>query len=103
MKKILLFTFVIIALSACGNSDEKEDIMDNANHEGAVETQISVEHIDDQSDVIVTTHKIWIKGTQHKTVEKRDTIPSLGNFSETNDNGEQIAGKKDYELYITIK
>jgi hypothetical protein len=101
MKKILFFTFASFLFSACG--EEKQDLTENVNHEGAVETQLNIEHLENNMDVLISTHKIWVKGNLHKTIEQRDTIPALGNFSETNDKGESIQGKKDYELYITVK
>jgi hypothetical protein len=102
MKKILFFTFVSFLFSACGE-EEKQDLTENVNHEGAVETQLNIEHLENNMDVLISTHKIWVKGNLYKTIEQRDTIPALGDFSETNDKGETTAGKKDYELYITVK
>jgi hypothetical protein len=103
MQKILLFTFSLLLLAACDDDNSKEDLTENVNHEGAVETVLNIEHLDNQLDVLITTHKIWVKGNLFKTIEKRDTVPSLGDFSETNDKGETVTGKKDYELYITVK
>jgi uncharacterized lipoprotein YajG len=42
MKKILFFTFASFLFSACG--EEKQDLTENVNHEGAVETQLNIEH-----------------------------------------------------------
>jgi|JI7StandDraft_1071085.scaffolds.fasta_scaffold205485_3 hypothetical protein len=102
MQKITILLFALLALQSCGE-EEKQDLTQNVNKEGAVETQISIEHIDNQSDVLITTSKIWVKNSLFKEIVNRDTVPSLGDFSETNENGQQVQGKKDYELYITVK
>jgi hypothetical protein len=102
MQKTLFFSLLLCSLVAC-DDDAKNDLTENVNREGAIESVLNVEHLDNQTDVLITTHKIWVRGSQYRTIEKRDTIPSLGEFSETNDNGENVKGKKDYELYITVK
>ncbi len=102
MKKIVFLAFVAFLFSACG-AEEKQDLTEKVNKEGAIETQLNIEHLENNMDVLISTHKVWVKGTLYKTIEQRDTIPALGNFSETNDKGEAVQGKKDYELYITVK
>ncbi len=102
MQKILLLIFVGFSLASC-KDEPKQDLQQTVNKEGAIETQISIEHIDNQQDVLVSTNKIWLKNNLYKEIVHRDTVPSVGDFSETNDKGEQVTGKKDYELYITVK
>lgn len=96
-----IMAVALLLLASC--SDEKEDVVEQINKEGAVETKMSVEHIDNQYDVIVTSHKTWVKGNLVKDITHRDTIPALGDFIETNDKGEKVQGKKDYEIYFTAK
>lgn len=105
MKKILLFA-ALISFFAC-DQEEKEDLTNNVNKDGAIETELSVEHLDSQYDILTTTYKIWIKNELTKTIVKRDTLPALGEFdadSADNEGSEsKVKVKKDYEFYITVK
>lgn len=98
----LLFT--IASLSAC---EKKEDVTETVNKSGSVETAVAINHLDDSQDELVTTHKIWVRFDVFKTIEYRDTIPSLGTERTTaeNEDGDtkQVEVKKDYEIYITVK
>ena len=105
MKKLTLFLFLplsILAFQAC-NEDKVKEVQKN----GAIETSIQVDHLNDSLDVMITTNKIWFHKVLAKTVIHRDTLPSLGITSEEaeNDNGEtkNVFLRKDYEIYITVK
>ena len=95
----------VVLLLSC-NSDN-EDITASVNKNGAVETSVTVSHLDSTHDVLVTTHKIWVHYNAYKTVLYRDTIPTLGaeQTMAENDNGDSrnIQVRKDYEIYITVK
>jgi hypothetical protein len=88
-------------------NDKNEDVTDAVNKSGSVETAVHISHIDTESDELVTTHKVWVKNNVYKTVEYRDTIPSLGteNTVAENEDGDtkSVSVKKDYEIYITVK
>jgi ABC-type polysaccharide transport system permease subunit len=97
---------ILLAVTAC-SKQEKEDVTTEINKAGSVETAVTVNHLDSAYDVIVTTHKVWRNLQEFKTIEYRDTIPSLG---ETNTEAENADGdtknvrvKKDYEIFITVK
>ena len=105
MKKISLFFFLplaIIAFQAC-NEDKVNEVKKN----GAIETSIQVDHLNDSLDVLVSTNKVWAHNVLVKTTMHRDTVPGLGIATEEaeNDEGEtkNVTLKKDYELYITVK
>lgn len=100
--KLLLALVFAVLLQSCGD-EEKEDVTQTVDKTGAIETVLSTEHVDNQSDVLITTYKIWAKGSLVKEIVRRDTLPSLGDFSETDEDGKKVQGKKDYELYITVK
>ncbi len=103
---ILAFTFF---LGACGDDEPTNDLVQNGgiDHDGAVETAISIDHLNDQYDIITTTHKAWVKGSEYKTFVHTDTLPSLGSSMEDvkTENGEEktTSVRKDYESYITVK
>jgi hypothetical protein len=105
MKKLLLFATLILVF-AC-EQEKKEDLAENVNKEGAIETELSVEHLDNQYDILTTTYKIWANNALTKTIVKRDTLPTLGEFDadSTDDQGNEgkVKVKKDYEFYITVK
>lgn len=98
--KALLALFMIA--TAC---EDKE--LQQITKEGAIETVLTVNHLDENHDVIVTTHNIWIKNQMVRKVEYRDTIPTLGTTVHEAENNEgltkAVALKKDYEIYITVK
>lgn len=103
MKYKILSVFVIAALfQSCGN-EEKEDVAQAVDKTAAVETVLSTEHIDNQYDVLISSYKVWNKGLLVKEIIHRDTVPALGEFSDTDESGKTVKGKKDYELYITVK
>jgi hypothetical protein len=97
---ILSALFVLIA--GCNDNEVKQ-----FSKEGAVETILNVDHLDDTHDIIVTTHKIWVKNELIKTTVHKDTIPTLGLTYEpvekSDGNMKTVPIKRDYELYITVK
>ena len=107
MKKILLLPSLLF-IFACGNEETpKEDLTNNVNKEGAIETELSVEHLDNQYDILTTTYKIWSKNNLYKTIVKRDTLPTLGEMEadapDNQGNENKVKVKRDYEFYITVK
>ena len=97
---------ILLAITAC-NKQEKEDVTNDVNKAGAVESAVTVSHLDSANDVLITTHKVWRNFNEYKTIEYRDTIPALG---ETNSEAENTDGdtktvrvKKEYEIFITVK
>ena len=109
MKPIVLAILGAAAMFLLFSCDEKknEDITQTVNKEGSVETAVQVEHLDSTFDILVTTHKIWAKNQEVKTVVYRDTLPSLGmttTDAENQDGDKKIVRvKKDYEIFITVK
>ena len=75
MKKPIPFLFLLIFVFISG-CDENE--VQQISKEGAVETIMNVDHLDQTHDIIITTHKVWIKNQLAKTIIYKDTIPSLG-------------------------
>jgi len=105
MKKISLYlvlSLVLLTFQAC-NEDKVNEVKKN----GAIETSIQVDHLNDSLDVLISTNKVWAHNVLVKTTIHRDTVPGLGIASEEaeNDEGEtkNVYLKKDYELYITVK
>ena len=106
MKKLLLIPAIMIAaiaLQGCDNEDETRQV----NKEGAIESELTVVHLNDSLDVLSTTHTIWKAGKYRKLIVHKDTIPSLGviNTEAENKDGETktVPVKKDYEFYVTVK
>lgn len=106
MNKLRLLLVVIVpalAFQGCNNEDKVKNVSKN----GSIETSITVNHLSDSLDVLISTNLVWIHNTLVKTTVHADTIPSLGIDMEEaeNDNGEirNVLIKKDYELYITVK
>jgi len=96
----------IFLLSAC-EEKKNEDLTSDVNKNGSVETSVTVQHLDSLNDVLVTKHTVWVRGTQFKNLEYRDTVPALGIESKTAENSAgdatTVAAKKDYEIFITVK
>ena len=109
MKKI--FTIVITIISAivfysC-EEEKQEDITNEINKNGSVETAVSVSQLDSANDILITKHTVWVKGNKFKELEYRDTVPALGMETKTAENSDgdtkTIEVKKDYEIFITVK
>ncbi|GAA4748361.1 hypothetical protein [Flavisolibacter ginsenosidimutans] len=103
----LPFSILCLFLISCSNSDDNEDLTTSVNKNGSVESSITVAPLDSTHHVLTTRHKVWVHDTVYKTIEYRDTLPSLGNEITTaeNENGDTktVNVKKDYEVYITVK
>lgn len=95
-----------MSIIACNDSESKEDEVESVDKKSAIETELSVQHID-SADVLVTKHKIWKNNKLFKEIIKRDTIPSLGDTLQAVEDeaqNEHIAKvKKEYEFYITVQ
>lgn len=108
MKKIKFSLLVLggLALTACNSKESKEDEVSSVNKKGAIETELSVQHLD-STDVLITKHKIWKNDKLFKEIIKRDTIPSLGDTIQAQEDDAGISqvakAKKDYEFFITVQ
>jgi len=104
--KIAILLSGLMITSACEEKEYKEDEVNSVDKKSAVETELSVQHID-SADVLVTKHKIWKDHKLFKEIIKRDTIPALGDSLQTiedeNGNEHTTNVKKDYEFYITVQ
>ncbi len=94
-------------LSACGSSNDDEDKTQTVDHNGSVETSVSVQHADSTHDVILTTHKVWLHASEYSTVVHRDTIPALDSLRTEGEDSQgdthPVQVKKDYQIFITVK
>ena len=106
LKLTIALTIMVLSITACSN-DKKEDVTNDVNKAGSVETSVTVSHLDSTTDVLVTTHKVWRNLIAYKTIEYRDTIPALGETNTEAENADgdkkQVKVKKDYEIFITVK
>lgn len=110
MKKIKIIQLVLIGgaivFQSC-KDEPNEDLTNTVNKNGAIETSVTVTHLDSVNDILITKHIVWLKGNQFKNIEYRDTVPSLGmeNTTAENKDGDtkKVQVKKDYEIFITVK
>ena len=106
LKKILsAITLGAIILTSC--DDKNEDITQDINKNGAIESAITIEHADSLHDVLITKHNVWTSGVISKSIVYRDTVLALGYMKAEAENQEgetqKVAVKKDYEIFITVK
>jgi len=103
--QISLLLLGMLSLHSC-NEEYKEDEVSNIDKNAAIETELSVKHID-TADILITKHKIWKNNKLFREIIKTDTIPALGDTlisGEDKDGYDQTAKtKKDYEFYITVQ
>ena len=105
----ILLVFSATLLVSCGDGNENDDKVEtkDISHNGSIETQLTTEHLPDNRDVLVTTHKVWSNGVLASEVRHTDTIPALGNgnvqAADVQGNATTATGQKDYEFYITVK
>ncbi len=108
MNKLISFVvtaLLLICFTAC--DDKNNDITSSPDHDGSIESAITVNHLDSLHDILITKHRIWNHFMEYKTIEYRDTIPTLDIERTTgeNQNGDTVSVhvKKDYEIFITVK
>ena len=106
LKFTITLAIMVLSITACSN-DKREDVTNDVNKAGSVETSVTVSHLDSTTDVLITTHKVWRNLNSYKTIEYRDTIPALGETSTDAENADgdtkKVRVKKDYEIFITVK
>lgn len=101
--KLSLFVLAFAAVS-CGDSSKEDEVNEsNIDKDGAIETVLTTEHLDDTRDVLVTRYKIWKGGSLYTNVEHRDTLPALGRVTAQSESGTAASVQKDYEFFITVK
>jgi hypothetical protein len=104
---ILIITVVSLAVYISSTPARGDDQTQEVDHNGSVETSVSVQHADSTHDVILTTHKVWVRASQYATVTHRDTIPALDSMATEAENAggdtKMVMVKKDYQLFITVK
>ena len=110
----ILAGFIVIAFGLTGCNDapqplqqpQSEDVVETPNHEKAIETHLSVHHLNAQRDEIVTQYTVWRNGEQKERVEHRDTVQALPAVAvrDSADLTKPAAnGPNEYEFYITVK
>ena len=109
MKRIFTIgfsTILITALVSC-QEEKQEDLTNEVDKNGSVESSVTVDHLDSTNDILITKHAVWVKGNKLKDIEHRDTVPALGSENKTAENSEgdtkTVEVKKDYEIFITVK
>jgi hypothetical protein len=105
----LLFSLGLLCMLVACDDDAKqnEDITNDVNKDGSVETSVAVKHVDSLRDVVVTTHKVWYLYNEWKTIVHYDTVPALGATHKIAENeaGDEkmVSLQKEYEIFITVK
>lgn len=106
MKKMVYGLCILLAFSGCDEEGRNEDVVQQPDKDGSIETVLSVTHAD-SFDVLTTTHKVWVKGNLAKTIVQTDTLSALGMTTveaEDKDGKTEMKNvKKDYEFFITVK
>ena len=104
---IAALVIAVVCLTVYAVSTAGDDHTQTVDKNGSVETSISVQHADSTHDVILTSHRVWVRDSTYAVLVHRDTIPSLDStYAETeNKNGDSklVEIKKDYQLFITVK
>lgn len=104
--QVALLFLGLISITACTDSEDKEDEVKSVDKKSSIETELSVQHID-TADVLITKHKIWKNNQLFKEIIKRDTIPGLGDtlqvMEDESGSEHNAVVKKDYEFYITVQ
>lgn len=104
--QIALLFLGLISVTACNDKEEKEDEVKIVDKKSAIETELSVQHMD-SADVLTTKHKIWKNNKLFKEIITKDTIPGLGDtlqiVEDEKGNEHSTKAKKDYEFYITVQ
>ncbi len=109
MKSTILVIFcshVILLLASC-EPKKNEDITQEVNKNGSIETAVEIQHLDSLNDLLITSHKVWVKNILTKQIIFNDTIPSLGKTPTVAENKDgkkkNMNINKEYEIFITVK
>jgi hypothetical protein len=104
---IAALVIAVVSLTVYIFSTAGDDHTQTVDKNGSIETAISVQHADSTHDVILTSHRVWVRDSTYAVFVHRDTIPALDSmYAETeNKNGDNklVEVKKDYQLFITVK
>ncbi|MDB5009773.1 MAG: hypothetical protein JWQ06_562 [Mucilaginibacter sp.] len=105
MKLLFPLGFALILLiSACDDNEDQAKTVDKG---GSIEVSLSTKHLDSLKDLVITHYIVWRRGAKVKEFDKRDTVPSLGNFITEGENGNgdtrNLNLRKEYEFYVTVK
>jgi hypothetical protein len=104
---IAALVVAVVCLTAYVVSTAGDDHTQTVDKNGSVETSISVQHADSTHDVILTSHRVWVRDSTYAILLHRDTIPALDStYAETeakNGDAKLVEVKKDYQLFITVK
>jgi hypothetical protein len=110
MKVNYLFILLIsTCLTSCDDpnkpsaSENEDKVQTVVNKDGAIETELTTEHLGNGFDLIVTKHRIWNNNLLSKEVIYKDTVRALGKMSSQSNEGNTAVVDKDYEFYITVK
>jgi hypothetical protein len=102
MKTASLLTLILVS----GCTVYNRDVVRHPKEDGSIETVISVKH-QNNYDLLITTHKIWVNGFLDKTIVQTDTLKSLGTTTRVVDDSFGAAQKRtmrrNYDVYITVK
>jgi hypothetical protein len=105
LRYILAGALVTGALASC--SDENEDLTNDVNRNGSVESAIEISDLDSAHRLLTTRHKVWVHDSVYRTIVYTDTLPALGaehTVAENEDGDEKaVTVNKDYEIFITVK
>ncbi|RYY86623.1 MAG: hypothetical protein EOO15_13975 [Chitinophagaceae bacterium] len=106
-RRILPLFLLALIVGSCSGSNENDDITQEVNHDGSVESAIHISDLDSTHRLLTTTHKIWVKGGLYRTVAYYDTLPALGKMptvvEDKNGDSKEVIAEKDYEIFITVK
>jgi hypothetical protein len=105
LKYFLIGALSTGVLASC--SDENEDLTNDVNRNGSVESSIEVSDLDSAHRLLTTRHKVWVHDSVYRTFVYTDTLPALGlehTVAENEDGDEKdVTVTKDYEIFITVK
>ncbi len=107
LRQTLIAGGLALALAACNRNGDSEDLTNDVNHSGSVESSIKITPLDSNRRLLTTHHTVWVKGGVYRTIIYTDTLPALGRESTVaeNEDGDQqtVNVDKDYEIYITVQ
>jgi uncharacterized lipoprotein NlpE involved in copper resistance len=96
---LILFSFLLI-----GCEKDEQVVKEEINKTASVEYEINSSYTPDSTKIVLATSiRFWKDNNQTKFTVSYDTLPALGKDSVSDDDGNLVVFRKEYDIFVTLK